>query len=80
MEQGRGDMKTRYKDIYFKQLRLQDNWWECRTIHRDVWLGEVDTHSVWNEPTFLPDEDAEFTADCLRDIADFLEQVKRPKG
>lgn len=48
--------------------------WTLTTKRGEV-LGTVDWHEAWHRFEFVPAENAAFTSDCLRPLADFLDQV-----
>ncbi len=69
-------MKTKFKYIHFKH-DPKDNTWEClNTKHRQV-LGGVWYYNLWKKWVFVSEPAAVFSADCLRDIAEFMEQLKK---
>lgn len=70
-------LKTEYKFIRFVQFKSQR--WYCENKKHGDLLGGVVFCSQWNQYTFAPPSGTEFSADCLRDIADFLEQLNKEK-
>jgi len=69
-------VKTRYKHIHFDDMGSE---WSCLTNRDSDYLGEVSA-GAWNQRTFKPIPGTEFSADCLRDIVDFIEQLaKEPR-
>jgi hypothetical protein len=48
--------------------------WSCRNNHSGGELGIVAWYGPWRMFCFIP-EDSLFSADCLRDIKDFLEAL-----
>jgi hypothetical protein len=72
-------MKTHYKHIWFERYPKSTSEigvWECRTNREGISLGRI-AHGVWNRITFCPEYDTEFSADCLRDIADFIGRLEK---
>ena len=68
-------MKTKYKHIEF--VGAEDTWW-CYTRKDDTQLGICDYGTVKkNTWEFVPFSRIGFSADCLRDIAHFLEQLNK---
>lgn len=71
-------MKTKYKHVYFLQAG-KDQWW-CRNNKTTSILYKINWYSPWrcycSEPFTL---DVIFSADCHRDIADFLEQLNKER-
>lgn len=65
-------MKTKYKFIHF--VEVTSNWWGCYNNRTKVHLGTVELFSEQYE--FAGMRGAWFTAGCLRDIADFMDQLK----
>jgi len=74
-------MKTKYKYIEFFK---QESWmqpgyiWRCNN-HKMAFLGEVTYCVEWKEWEFCPTPNKGFTIVCLRDIADFLDQLNKEK-
>jgi hypothetical protein len=48
-------------------------WKVCNRSHGDV-LGEINWYESWRAYIFTPQHYTQFSADCLRDIAAFLER------
>lgn len=73
------ELRTKYKHIYFEKDEIQaiDTGWMCYN-NSDVILGYVAYYKPWKQCVFENyDENRVFSASCLRDIADFLEQLNR---
>lgn len=69
-------MKTKYKHIYFeKAASFEDLIWICYSNKGDIWLGSIPKKKVWRQYVFEPGSDCIFNNGCLRDIADFLDQL-----
>jgi len=67
-------MKTRYKFIYFEKEDTgggRERWY-CLNNRSGNQLGEVCWYAGWKRWVFQPETAAEFSADCLTDIADFM--------
>jgi hypothetical protein len=71
-------LKTEYKFIRFEKQVGRDRWYCFNKKHGDM-LGGVAYLSRWRCFVFQPPSGTEFSADCLRDIADFLEQLNRER-
>lgn len=72
-------MKTRYKYITFHKRPL-DGTWVCCTNSDGYVLGKCSYYGAWGQ-WVLGDIGccAEFSADCLDDIAAFLRQLNEVK-
>jgi len=73
-------MKTEYKYIKFVQTTLVDHW-SCVNRRAGYELGSVFYEKPWRQFVFefLEFGDCIFSSSCLRDIADFLDQLNKPK-
>ena len=70
-------MKTKYKDIEF-ETTLLNGIWSC--MHRSgTELGMVEFYERWGQFVFEPNSEVSliFSAQCLCDIADFLDQLNK---
>ena len=47
-------------------------WWVANK-HSDICIGNIGWFAAWRKYGFFPEEDMVFEEDCLRDIADFIE-------
>ena len=73
-------MKTKYKHIHFEEMALKPNSiWYCRNNKTTAILGSAEFYKSWKKWVFSSRQDAVFDASCLRDIADFLEQLDKSK-
>lgn len=74
-------MKTKYRFIHF--LPVEKDFasfgeWICHGNKDDVKLGVCEYYSPWKQWQFVPaGENVAFTADCLRDIAHFMQQLPK---
>jgi hypothetical protein len=68
-------LKTEYKFIRFEKSSIDLNW-ECWN-KKGVMLGVCIWWPQWKEFEFLPESYMAFTVECLRDIADFVEQLNQ---
>lgn len=69
-------MKTRYKYIHFEKTGLGLGiLWECYNNRNRDMLGVIPEEKTWNQYVFEPQADCVFNNQCLRDIADFLDQI-----
>ena len=69
-------LKTEYKYIRFEQ---ELKTWVCKNKRHDSFLGSIVYLKEWRQFVFQPPSGTEFSADCLRDIADFLEQLNKER-
>ena len=69
-------LKTEYKYIVFKK---ELGSWACKNKKHGDHLGTVVYSPMWKQFVFQPRSGTEFSTDCLRDIADFLEQLNKQK-
>lgn len=68
-------MKTEYKYIRFEKTpRTSFDWWYCRNKKEGYLLGAITYCEEWK---FNPEEGRAFTIGCLRDIADFIDQLNK---
>ena len=69
-------MKTKYKHIHFEKASLGLGCiWECWNNKAGQLLGVIPKQKVWRQYVFEPQSDCIFNNGCLRDIADFLDQI-----
>jgi len=68
-------MKTRYKYIHFDDV--QDCGWYCYNNRNDDSLGCVTFYPIWKQWVIDFRPDMVFNNQCLRDIADFLDQLNK---
>jgi outer membrane PBP1 activator LpoA protein len=69
------ELKTKYKHIEFV---VNANEWICIAHSTQAKLGTIQFHRYWKTHVYLP-ENSLYSPDCLRDIADFLEQLNKKK-
>jgi len=72
--------KSYVKFVHEESLRKGGDQWDVRTTRHDVrttrdddYLGSICWYGGWKCYVFRPATATEYSADCLRDIADFLE-------
>ena len=70
------EMKTRYKFIHFRQAR-QDGVWFCFNNNNGDSMGVVEFYKRWKQYVIDFGEGCVFKNQCLKDIADFLEQLNK---
>jgi hypothetical protein len=76
-----GKMRTEYKYIKFEQWPAvawtgKTSKWQCvANSDCSVSLGAVRWEGGWRQYVFWPDDCCMFSNGCLRDIADFLDQL-----
>jgi len=68
-------MKRCYKYIHFGETNLSRREFSCRNTKSGEQLGKVKSYPRWGRYCYFPTTQAVYSADCLRDIAHFLEQV-----
>jgi len=73
-------MKTKYKYIEFVRTVLNDCW-NCLNKKSGDELGSVFYYKPWKQFVFEFNElgDCVFNSSCLRDVADFLDQLNKQK-
>jgi len=72
-------MKTKYKHIYFEQISSLGRFhasYICRNNKTASMLGHIDWYPDWKRYVFEGGRNCFFDASCLRDIIDFMEQLK----
>jgi hypothetical protein len=75
-------MKTQYGYIHFKEAPkplLDETCWACHNNRTKNILGICVVNNLWHKWMFQPENYTEFSIGCLRDIADFMEQLEAPK-
>jgi hypothetical protein len=72
-------MNTRYTYIHFvkKEDKPKTSVWSCCNNKSNVELGEVRWMPQWRQYCFFPTVQAVYSADCLKDIDDFIDQLKK---
>ena len=70
-------MKTKYKFIHFKEW-TSTTWIIYNRKHKNK-LGEITFTKDWKRFVFVPQPETIWSSDCLRDIADFLDQLQKEK-
>ena len=84
-------MKTRYRYIQFEKIEVKDRsgnigsmWWTCWSNEPESVdeLGYVEFYPQWKCWVFTASDNnlTILSAGCLRDIADFMDQLKEPKN
>lgn len=63
----------------YAEKALDDQWYIHNTKTRDL-LAEVIYYGRWRQHVLSPFRQTVFSADCLRDIAAFLERLDREKN
>jgi len=72
-------MKTEYQYLIFDQKENPGKTtnWNCCNKKFGTPLGEVKWHSTWRQYCYFPLVQAVYSAGCLNDIADFLNQLNK---
>ncbi len=76
-------MQTRYEYLVFEKAAQQPpktSSWECKNIRSGTMLGVVKWYGSWRQYCYFPTVQAVYSAGCLKDIADFLEQLNKGEG
>ena len=68
------DMKTKYKYIEFED---QGHYWLCRNHKYGGNIGMVEYNARWKKWEYVPGNNTAYTADCIADIAQFMNQLGR---
>lgn len=72
-------MRTEYQYIRFVERATAPGrittGWDCLNRRHGSLLGEVAFTGAWRQYVFRPSPTCEFSVGCLRDIADFCEQL-----
>ncbi len=71
-------MKTKFRFIEFVSTPTIQNCWACLNNRSREPLGGVEWYKPWKQYIFNASETAVFSADCLRDIAAFMEAAPKP--
>lgn len=71
-------MKTRYKFIHFDRTACEEVW-ICINNRMGDHLGYVKWYRPWRKWMFQPDDMTEYSIQCCRDIAAFMEQLPQLK-
>lgn len=72
-------MKTEYQYLTFDKTEKQPvktSKWNCRNRKSQTILGEIKWHSAWRQYCYFPTVQAVYSDDCLKDISDFIKQLK----
>ncbi|KKN39464.1 hypothetical protein LCGC14_0743350 [marine sediment metagenome] len=73
-------MKTKYKFIHFAEalpVHVEKLLWVCHNNRDNHVLGTIPEEKVWKQYVFQPSPNCIFNNGCLRDIADFLDQINK---
>jgi hypothetical protein len=74
-------MKTKYKHIYFKKIPPEKGLWYCFNNSTGIGLGCISWYAPWHQRVFepAPNIQAVFSDDCLKDIVDFMRQLREER-
>ena len=74
--------KTQYKYLTFiKEAQPgKTSVWQCCNTKSGTSLGIVKWFGDWRQYCYFPTVQAVYSAGCLRDIADFMEQLRRERN
>jgi len=70
-------MKTIYQYITFleRESTGKTSKWACRNKKSEAVLGEIKWYGAWRQYCYFPTIQAVYSAGCLNDISDFIEQL-----
>ncbi len=71
-------VRTEYEFIRFEEIEnpgKKTGCWDCVNKKYGAPLGVIGWYGGWRQYVFQPLPDCEFSAGCLRDIADFIGQL-----
>ncbi len=71
-----------YKYIKFVKTKEKPKTsvWSCRNIKSEAELGVVKWHQAWRRYCYFPAIQAVYSAGCLTDIKNFIEDQMRLRG
>ena len=72
-------IKIRFKHIHFEGETPEDLGllWTCYNNKKQEYLGSISEEKVWGQYVFTTQEGIDFSSSCLRDIAEFLDQLNK---
>lgn len=71
-------MKTKYRFIHFDEHdTLYGKRWYVRNNKSKSILGQIELYSEWDDYVFSADPKSVFNDECLKDIIDFISQLKK---
>jgi hypothetical protein len=78
-------MKTEYQYLVFKEMEAfhkthETRMWLCNNKKHNLPLGEVKWYAPWRQYCYFPISQAVYSDGCLKDIVDFIEQLKSEGG
>jgi len=77
-------MKTQYKFMHFVKVedKPKTSVWDCINNRSEAALGRIAWYPTWRQYLFggFLFGNAVFSADCLRDIAEFLDALKAQRA
>ena len=70
-------MKTQYQYIHFEKWTSEPGnlTWKCYNTRSNDELGEVRWYPAWRQYCYFPSCPANYSAECLNNIANFIEQL-----
>lgn len=71
-------MKVRHKYIHFEES-CSAGFWSCLSNKDNFELGRISWYPAWRQYEIHFDPNAVFNNSCMRDIADFLEQLNKER-
>lgn len=74
-------MKDHYQYIHFVKVAEKPKTavYHCLNNSTDDKLGEVYWYPAWRQYCYFPSAYAVYSAGCLKDIQDFIEQLERAR-
>lgn len=74
-------IKVKYEFIHFVQIGQtpKTSIWDCCNTRSDRTLGQIRWYPQWRQYTFMVEQDSVYSVGCLRDVIEFIEQLKAYK-
>ncbi len=76
-------MNVKYKYLIFEKAAQQSpktSVWECKNAKSGTVLGIVKWYGPWRQYCYFPTVQAVYSAGCLNDMADFINQLEMIGG
>lgn len=75
-----GDRATKWLLIMVTSSTGKTCRYEVRNAENGCVLGTVKWHGAWRKYAFFPENDTLFETTCLRDICEFLDDLKKDRA
>jgi hypothetical protein len=71
-------MKTEYQFLHFVKVEQKPKTmvWSCQAHHGNDELGIIKWFASWRQYCYFPSVQSVYSTGCLKDIADFIDQLK----